>query len=161
MDSLDFEIIRCLRVDARATFAEIGHEVGLSPSAVKRRVDRIVATGGIRSFTVIVDPASLGLTTEAYVQVYCRGNVSPKQLREVLERSPEVVSACTVSGPADALVQILASSIEHLEQAIDRLRDQEFVDHTETTIVLTRLIDRPRSRAPEARIASTPPPAEG
>ena len=62
-----------------------------------------------------------------------------------LERVPEVVGACTVSGAADALLHMLAADIGHLEQAIESVRDAAHVDHTESVIVLSRLIDRPRA----------------
>ena len=145
MDDIDRQVIGCLLEDARATFAEIGAVVSLSASAVKRRVDRLLATGALRGFTAVVDPAALGWTTEAYVELYCKGTVSPQELRRSLERVPEVVGACTVSGSADALVHMLASDVGHLEQALERIRDEHNVDHTESVIVLSRLIDRPRT----------------
>ena len=145
MDDLDRQVIGCLLRNARATYAEIGEEVSLSASAVKRRVDRLVATGAIKGFTALVDPVALGWTTEAYVELYCKGTVSPQELRRSLEKVPEVVGACTVSGSADALVHMLASDVGHLEQALERIRDEHNVDHTESVIVLSRLIDRPRS----------------
>lgn len=144
MDSVDRQIVGCLLADARATFAEIGDQVGLSAPAVKRRVDRLVDSGAIKGFTAVIDPAVLGWETEAYVEVYCKGTVSPEELRRSLEEVPEVVGACTVSGSADALVHVLASNIRHLEQALERIRDERNVDHTESVIVLSRLIDRPR-----------------
>ena len=145
MDDLDRAVIGCLLRDARATYAEIGEEVSLSSSAVKRRVDRLLATGAVRGSTALVDPVALGWTTEAYVELYCKGTVSPQELRRSLEKVPEVVGACTVSGSADALVHMLASDVGHLEQALERIRDEHNVDHTESVIVLSRLIDRPRS----------------
>ncbi len=144
MDAIDHRVIGCLLRDGRATYAEIGAEVGLSAPAAKRRVDRLRASGAIRGFTVVVDPSALGWTTEAYVEVYCQGTVSPQDLRRSLERVPEVVGACTVSGAADALLHMLAVDIRHLEQAMERVRDEPNVDHTESVIVLSRLIDRGR-----------------
>lgn len=142
MDAIDEQVISCLLRDGRATYEWIGAEVGLSAPAAKRRVDRLRASGAIRGFTALVDPSALGWTTEAYVEVYCRGTVSPLQLRRSLERVPEVVGACTVSGAADALLHMLAKDITHLERAMDRVRDESNVDHTESVIVLSRLIDR-------------------
>jgi DNA-binding Lrp family transcriptional regulator len=144
MDAIDQQILGCLLRDGRATYAEIGAEVGLSAPAAKRRVDRMRASGAIRGFTALVDPAALGWTTEAYVEVYCKGTVSPQELRQSLERVPEVVGACTVSGAADALLHVLASDVRHLERALERVRDERNVDHTESIIVLSRLIDRAR-----------------
>jgi len=128
--------------DGRATYAEVGAEVGLSASAVKRRVDRLLAIGVLRGFTALIDPAMLGWGAEAYVQVYCRGTILPRELRRSAEALPEAVSACTVSGAADMLVQLRATDVQHLEQAIARLRNGPKVDHTESVIVLSRLLDR-------------------
>jgi len=58
---------------------------------------------------------------------------------------PEVVGAVTVSGAADALVHMLASDVKQLERALERIRDEPNVDHTRSVIVLSRLIDRPRT----------------
>ena len=145
MDEIDQQVVSCLLQDARATYNEIGNVVGLSAPAVKRRVDRLVARGAIRGFTALIDPAVLGWTTEAYVEIYCKGTVAPEALRRSLLAVPEVVGACTVSGAADALVHMLASDIKQLERAIERVRDEPNVDHTQSTIVLSRLVDRPRS----------------
>ena len=145
MDGIDTDVIGCLLRDGRATYAEIGAEVGLSAPAVKRRVDRLRETGAIRGFTAVVDPQVLGWATEAYVEVYCKGTVAPAELRRSLERVPEVVGACTVSGSADALLHMLATDISQLERAIERVRDERNVDHTRSVIVLSRLLDRPRS----------------
>ncbi len=145
MDSIDEGIVAFLLKDGRATYAEIGADVGLSAPAVKRRVDRLLNTGAIKGFTALVDPTVLGWSTEAYVEVYCKGTVSPPELRRSLGRVPEVVGACTVSGSADALLHMLATDVAHLERAIERVRDEPNVDHTRSTIVLSRLIDRPSS----------------
>jgi DNA-binding Lrp family transcriptional regulator len=145
VDGIDQQVISCLLRDGRATYAEIGAVVGLSAPAVKRRVDRLRASGAIRGFTALVDPAALGWTTGAYVEVFCKGTAAPATLRTSLEGVPEMVGACTVSGGADALVHMLASDIQQLERAIERVRDEPNVDHTQGTIVLSRLLDRPRS----------------
>jgi DNA-binding Lrp family transcriptional regulator len=142
VDDVDRALVAALLSDGRASFAELGAAVSLSASAVKRRVDRLRAQGVIRGFTTVVDPAALGWRTEAYVEVYCKGTVAPELLRRSLEGLPEVVGACTVSGQADALVHILAEDVQHLEQALERVRAEPHVDHTVSAIVLSRLVDR-------------------
>ena len=101
--------------DARASYAEIGTRVSLSAPAVKRRVDRLRATGVIRGFTAVVDPAAVGWTTEAFVELFCTGRTTPAQIGVAARRHPEVVGAYTVSGEADALVHLRAADIAHLE----------------------------------------------
>lgn len=147
MDAIDQQIVARLVADARSSYAEIGGVVGLSAPAVKRRVDRLLETGVLRGFTAVVDPGALGWGTEAFVEVHCRGNVTPTRLRAGLRPLPEVVAAYTVSGAADAIVHLRAGGIAHLETALERLRAVEFVDRTVSTLVLSTLLDRPPAPA--------------
>lgn len=144
LDELDRRVLAVLMKNARATYAEIGHEVSLSASATKRRVDRMRADGVIKGFTAVIDPAAAGWSTEAYVQVYCAGKVSPDQLRRQFQSVPEVISACTVSGSSDAIVHLVASEVHDLERAIGLIRQETNIEQTHSAIVLSRLFDRPR-----------------
>ena len=142
VDRIDHQILAQLVADARRSYAEIGSAVGLSAPAVKRRVDKLLKSGVLRGFTAVVDPSAFGGGTEAFVEVRCRGNVSPARIRTGLEPLPEVVAAYTVSGAADAIVHLRAGGIAHLETALERLRAVEFVDRTVSTVVLSTLLDR-------------------
>ncbi|MRJ76258.1 AsnC family transcriptional regulator [Aeromicrobium sp. SMF47] len=143
MDDLDRQLIGCLLEDGRASYAAIGERIGLSAPAVKRRMDRLVDDGVISGFTAVLDPHQVGWSTEAYVEVHCNGTISPDELRAAFSRVPEVHSAATVSGPADAILHIVAKDVRDLERALERVRvETANVDHTETAIVLSRLIER-------------------
>ncbi|MBQ1018911.1 Lrp/AsnC family transcriptional regulator [Micromonospora sp. D93] len=152
IDAVDQRIIALLVADARASYADIGARVSLSAPAVKRRVDRLRATGVIRGFTAVVDPAAVGWTTEAFVELFCAGRTTPAQIGVAARRHPEVVGAYTVSGEADALVHLRAADIAHLEAALERLRAESFVTSTRSTIVLSRLVESP-GVGPSARPA--------
>lgn len=142
MDNLDYGILDHLRQNARAGYGDIGDKIGLSASAVKRRVDKLVADGVIRGFTIQVDPAVDGLATEAYVELFCRGTVAPAELQRMLSAVPEVVTAGTVTGEADALVLLRSRDVRSLEDALERLRLAANVDHTRSAVVLTWLVTR-------------------
>jgi DNA-binding Lrp family transcriptional regulator len=141
MDPVDQRIIASLALDARATYAEIGTRVALSAPAVKRRVDRLRAAGVIKGFTAVIDPAAVGWTTEAFVELFCTGRTTPAQISAAARRHPEVIGAYTVSGQADALVHLRAADMAHLEQALERLRAEPFVTSTRSMIVLSRLVE--------------------
>jgi DNA-binding Lrp family transcriptional regulator len=142
-DELDRRILLALVQDARASYAEIGSLVGLSAPAVKRRVDRMRAAGAITGFSAMLSPAELGWTTEAYVELFCRGKTSPTEIGVAAAKYPEVVSACTVTGEADALLRIRAADIRHFEQVVERIGAEPFVVRTRSAIVLSRLVERP------------------
>jgi DNA-binding Lrp family transcriptional regulator len=141
-DELDQRIVAALVENARATYAQIGQRVGLSAPAVKRRVDRLRATGAITGFAAVVDPAALGWTTEAYVEVFCRGRTSPADIGAAVSRYPEVTGAATITGEADALLHIRAADVRHFEQVVERISAEPFVVRTRSVIVLSRLVSR-------------------
>ncbi|KUH94911.1 AsnC family transcriptional regulator [Mycolicibacterium acapulense] len=144
LDATDEQILAALTDDARATYAEIGEQVNLSAPAVKRRVDRMLDNGVIRGFTTVVDRAALGWTTEAYVQVFRHGTIAPEQLRAAWIDIPEVISAATVTGTADAILHVVARDMRHLEEALERIRSAAHVERSESVVVLTNVIDRDR-----------------
>lgn len=143
LDRIDRAILDHLARDARASFATIGARVNLSAPAVKRRVDRLRERGVIDAFTVRLDPAALGWATEAIVEVYCAGATSPQTMRAALERYPEVVSASTVTGEADAVVHVRAHDVRHLDDVVERINAESFVVRTRSTVLLTPLVRRP------------------
>jgi DNA-binding Lrp family transcriptional regulator len=142
LDDIDARIVAALIRDARSSYAVVGNEVGLSAPAVKRRVDRLRAAGAITGFSARVDPAAMGWTTEAYVELFCDGRTSPDEIAEAVRRYPEVAYACTVTGEADALVHIRAADVRHFEDVMERIRAEPVVIRTRSVIVLSRLVDR-------------------
>ncbi len=156
-DDLDKRIVSALVANARATYAEIGAQVGLSAPAVKRRVDRLRSAGAITGFSATVDPSALGWTTEAYVELFCRGRTSPADIAAAVSRYPEVTGAVTVTGEADALLHIRAADVQHFERVVERIGAEPFVVRTRSVIVLSRLVSR-ADILPPADVPAGPPP---
>ena len=52
LDEKDLKIIEILRENARASYSEIAREVGLSESAVRKRIASLIKKGVIRRFTI-------------------------------------------------------------------------------------------------------------
>jgi len=148
LDEIDARIVTALIRDARASYATIGGEVGLSAPAVKRRVDRLLASGAITGFSARVEPAMLGWTTEGYVELFCGGRTSPEEIAAAVRKYPEVADACTVTGEADALVHIRAADMRHFERVMERIGAEPIVMRTRSVIVLSRLVERADSIAP-------------
>ena len=142
LDAIDRRLVAELLEDGRLSLAALAERVSLSSPAVKRRVDRLRQTGVITGFTAIVNPATLGQRTEAFVEIHCVANMSPMTLRETLAAEPEIVAAYMVTGDADALVQVRADDVAHLEAALERIRTNPGIARTKTIIVLSRLIAR-------------------
>jgi DNA-binding Lrp family transcriptional regulator len=143
LDDLDRKILDHLERDGRATLADVGAAVGLSSSAVKRRVDRLERGGVIVGYAAIVDPAAVGDRLEAFVELYCADNVAPGDLLSSVADLDAVVAAHTVAGDADAVVRVRVEGIEALERTIEQLRRDPMVMRTRTMVALSTLVERP------------------
>jgi DNA-binding Lrp family transcriptional regulator len=142
MDDTDRQIVALLREDARRSFLDIGRHVHLSAPAVKRRVDRLQADGVILGYTALVDPEAFGWHAEAFVDLYCEGNMPGAAIKDAVEREPAVVAAHTVAGEASALLHVMAPDTKGLELALERIRAFDGVTRTVTEVVLSTLFQR-------------------
>ncbi len=143
MDEIDRRIVALLIDDGRASYRELGERVGLSAPAVKRRVDRLLEDGVIAGIGARVSAAAMDRSTGAFVELFCEGSVAPSAIRDAMGLLPEVVAAYTVTGEADALLHLAVRDTAHLEQVLERIRGHDFVAKTRSTVVLSRLLERP------------------
>jgi DNA-binding Lrp family transcriptional regulator len=143
LDEVDRKILDVLRREGRATLAEVGAAVGLSASAVKRRVDRLHESGVIVGYAAIVDPHAVGDRLEAFIELYCADTVAPNDLLSSVAGLPAVVAAHTVAGDADAVVRVRVEGIEELERTIEHFRRDPKVMRTRTMVALSTLVERP------------------
>ncbi|WP_207782362.1 Lrp/AsnC family transcriptional regulator [Phytoactinopolyspora limicola] len=142
IDDLDRRIIQALMADGRASYGAVGAEVNLSAPAVKRRVDRLRERGVISGFTVKVDPALTGWTTEAYVELFCSRSTSGAEVLRRVEAYPEVIEAFTVTGDADTLLHVFAADMQHFERVLSEISAEPFVARTRSVLVLSPLLRR-------------------
>jgi DNA-binding Lrp family transcriptional regulator len=104
----------------------------------------------VRGYTAAVDPGRFGWATHAFVALSCEGRMAASEVREAVERHPEVEAAYTVAGEASAMLHVRARDTAHLEEALERLRDHPGVTRTQTQIVLSTLFERPFEEPPGA-----------
>jgi DNA-binding Lrp family transcriptional regulator len=143
MDRIDGQIVALLRENARRSFQDIGQRVSLSAPAVKRRVDRLELAGVIRGYSATVDPAAFGWHAHAFVELFCEGRMSGAEVREAVSAHPEVEGAYTIAGAPSAIIHVRAADTQHLEQALERIRETAGVTRTQTQVVLSTLFERP------------------
>jgi DNA-binding Lrp family transcriptional regulator len=143
LDAIDRRILALLQENAKLTFAQVGAEVGLSSTAVKRRVDRLQHDGVIAGYGARIDPRAFGEGIEALIEIYCSDRTAPADVGRSLAGMDQIISAFTVSGEADAVVRVRVDSIASLEHFVEQLRRDRNVVRTKTLIVLSTLIDRP------------------
>ena len=142
LDQIDSRIVALLMEDARRSYDDIGRRVSLSAPAVKRRVDRLRASGAIRGFSAVVDHAALGSATEALVELFYAPGTLLDSVAASLRRHPEVVEAWSVTGEADAIARVRTRDNEDLERLIMELQRDGHVVRTRSQVVMSRLVER-------------------
>jgi Lrp/AsnC family leucine-responsive transcriptional regulator len=120
LDDADRRILAALQRDGRASYAELGRTVAMSPSAVTERVRRLEAAGVVTGYTAVVDPERLGLTVLAFVRLrYPHGNYRP--FTALLDSTPEIVEAHHVTGEDCFVLKVSTRSMRHLEAVTGRI----------------------------------------
>ena len=120
LDDLDWRLLEALQSDGRASYADLGRLVGLSPSAVTERVRRLEESGVITGYAAEVDPDKIGLAITALVRLrYPHGNYTP--FRDLLATTPEIGEAHHVTGEDCFVLTVRARSMRHLEQVTGRI----------------------------------------
>ena len=132
-----------LLADGRRTFDDIARHVSLSAPSVKRRVDRLRASGAISGFTAVLDHSALGRQTEALVELFFAPGTLLDEVAATLEAHPEVVEAWSVTGEADAIARVRTEDNADLERLIMDLQRDGHVERTASQVVLSRLVSHP------------------
>jgi|ERR1039458_6479794 Lrp/AsnC family leucine-responsive transcriptional regulator len=114
IDEVSRKILRELQKDARMSFAELGRQVGLSPSATAERVRRLEDEGIIRGYQVDIDPRTLGYGIMVFTRMVFDGEKYKQFLAYI--KTVDVIRECYHITGSDALImKILAHSIEELD----------------------------------------------
>jgi DNA-binding Lrp family transcriptional regulator len=140
MDPTDRRILSLLMEDGRRTYDDIARRVKLTAPSVKRRVDRLRASGALQGYTALVDHTALGWNTEALVELFCRPGTTLAEVAEKLRDHPEVAEAWSVTGEADAIARVRTEDNADLERLIVDLQRDGLVERTRSQVVLSRLV---------------------
>jgi len=138
LDDIDRKILSELQNDARISYAELGRRAGLTTPAVIERVHKLEDAGIITGFRAEIDTAKVGLPITAFVRMSITG-VDYSHIIEVAQESREVLECHRGTGGDSFIMKIAVSSVEHLQEVIDRLTPYGI---TTTTIVLSSPVKR-------------------
>ena len=120
LDTTDIKILAELQQNAKITNVELASRVHLSPSPCLTRVRALEASGIIRRYVTVLDPAPLGLNVNVFIQISLE-----KQTQDALEafeaaiqERPEVMECYLMSGDADYLIRVLVADVQALQRFI-------------------------------------------
>ena len=136
MDELDRKICQAYLTDARLSYRELAHKLGVSTTTVQSRTLKLEKAGIIRGYSAVFDHEKVGFQLTAITEV----SVSKGKLLE-LEREvakiPQVLAVYDVTGLTDAIVIAKFKSRDELSRFTKNLLAMPFIERTNTHIVLT------------------------
>lgn len=144
LDETGWALLTALQEDARASYAELGRLVGLTPPAVADRVRRLEMAGIITGYHAEVDPAKLGLGLTAIIRF--KASQPYERTFPVIEACPEITECRIVTGDDCMTLTANVASVTHLQKLIAQLTP---CGASNTSIVLSSPI-RQRPLGPEA-----------
>jgi Lrp/AsnC family leucine-responsive transcriptional regulator len=123
LDDIDRRLLALLQQDAGQALHQLGDLVGLSPSAVQRRIARYRASGLLRRQVAILDPAKLGSPVLAVVLVTLEHESTEHhdRFQRRLLALPEVQQCYDVAGEWDYVVVLVTTGMAHCRQLVDQL----------------------------------------
>jgi DNA-binding Lrp family transcriptional regulator len=133
LDPIDEKIISILKINSRQPFVDIAKEIGLSESAIRRRVKNLMDTKIIKRFTVELDNKN---RTSAITLISVTSTSDTSTVSTALMSLNGVEVIYEITGQYDIAAIISSSSVAEINRCIDDVRRIEGVSDTNTVIVL-------------------------
>jgi DNA-binding Lrp family transcriptional regulator len=133
MDETDKQIIKLLKDDSRAGYAEIGNKVNLSEGAVRKRIKILSDQGVIRKFTVKI---GLAEGAQAITLLATNPSLPTVEISRKIQEIPNVETIYEVTGEYDIVAVISGMNVMEVNECIEKIRRVDGIQKTNTMIVL-------------------------
>jgi len=133
LDKTSWLILTCLQENARASFADIGREVGLSAPAVAERMVKLEEAGIIQGYRIEVDYEKTGYALKALIAFSAHsGKLIP--FLNYIEKLDAVLECHRVTGNHCIYLKVVAENSGHLQEMLARMMEY---GETTTSIILS------------------------
>lgn len=143
MDAIDRKILHKLQENARATLSDLSGEATLSIPAVSERLKKLEASGVIRQYTTILDPAMLNKHLMALMFLRFDSPKHGDRFSDFVRNEPEIKECYYITGDFDYSLKIVTENTGTLEKLLTRIKDVPGVVKTQTIVILSTITDRP------------------
>ncbi len=140
IDHTDRRILELLQTEAGINAAEVGERIGLSQSAVWRRIQSLRESGVIHDQPMKLDREKVGLNTMvfAHVKLTSHGRSNLADFSAAVQEYPEVLDCYVVLGNVDFLLRIVTEDIKAYEQFFfEKLSQLPGIQEVNSSIVLS------------------------
>ena len=132
-DQYDEKILQILQEDSRKSFVEIAEAIGLSESAVRRRIKNLIDNKIIKRFTIEVNNNE---KTSAITLISVASTSDTSTVTDKLLKLRGIDVIYEITGQYDIAVIISAPTVSEINSYIDDVRKINGVSDTNTVIIL-------------------------
>lgn len=104
MDTFDRRLLSLLQTNNMQTNEALAEQLGLSPTAVRRRARRLREEGIIRADVSLIEPSKVGISVIVQVRFEKESNATYAAFKRRMLATPEISQCYTVSGDVDFIV---------------------------------------------------------
>ena len=120
VDLTDSKIIEILSTNSRLSFADLGRQINLSPSAVRERILRLEDIGIIKKYNLKLDKLKLGYQIEAFILIKIfTGKL--KTFLSIVHEIEEVQECYRITGNQNVQLKVHLKNQMHLQKLLDNL----------------------------------------
>lgn len=142
LDAFDLNILAIVQRDCQTRADVIADQVGLSASAVQRRLKRLRDDKIISHEIAVVDRSQLGkpMTFIAGVEIERENYKALENFKRWLEQQDDIQQAYYVTGPVDVILIIIAKDVETYDVITERIMEKNpQIRRMNTNVVLNIL----------------------
>ena len=135
LDDLDKSIIRCLQLDGRRPYAQIGRQLKVPEATVRQRAERLISRGVVQVVGV-TDPLAMGFQQPALIGLKVDAN-RLEEISEQIAKLEEVTYLVVTAGRFDMVCEVVCEDNDHLLRVLtELLAGIDGIRSTETLVEL-------------------------
>ncbi len=138
MDEKDEIILEMLSKNARMPYIKIARRLGISETAVRKRIKKLEENGIIEGYTLKINPEKIGYKIVAHVGINTDTNAFLKIACRLTEME-NVKCVAITSGGHMIMADIWAKDSREMNRLLDKIKSMEGVLEINPSIILERL----------------------
>jgi len=145
LDALDRKLLTALNEDGRQSYRTLARGLKVSLTTVSARLQRLREQGIVTGFAPVIDASKVGYELAAAVAIrISRGRIL--QVQRKIASDERVFGVYDVTGDWDSLILARFLDRDDLDRFVKRLAGLEFIERTNTSVILNVVKEEPRVR---------------
>lgn len=139
LDQKDLNILALLQQNARMTVKDIADKIHLSTTPVHERIKRMEASGVIKQYATLVDPAKVkkGLIAICYVRLKEHNKTAGTKFIKAINSMNEVIECYNISGEFDFMLKVVSEDMNaYHDFHVNKLSQVENMGHVQSVFVI-------------------------